>query len=379
MKTIVILFCMCMSAFAGHTQAFVKSATDDFDWRVTGRVLMDAGFFHSDSTRLGNGVVMGDVRLGALMHFLQDWTGKIEVGYAYNKVALKDTYIAYKKGDHSWKAGYYFEPFGTEIQVATTAYRLMNMSTTSTAFGDKRKLGATYTCNRKYFTVVGGIFGDTDLENSKNIDGGYTLTAQLIGRPVYDEEKVVHLGFSARFSEPDKEKKEKLIYKAGAPSYVLNKEKNTFLRAEVTHALNQWRMGADIILLYKSFYFQSEYLMAHVNRFGSRNYTGKGLYSQIGFLLGGDRKYKYSRANGWVSNPDPNNLELLLRYNITDLNDKKAGICGGQAQDVTLGVNYFFNKYVVAKLNYTYMFTDRYAVNGKENIDYIQARLQLRF
>lgn len=368
-----------ISPVIGKTQAFVKSPSEDFEWRLTGRVLMDAGFFRSDSTKLGNGVVMGDIRLGALVHFLQDWSGKIEVGYAYNKVALKDTYIAYKQGKHTWKAGHYFEPFGTEIQVATTAYRFMNMSTTSTAFGDGRKLGVTYEYNEKYYTVVAGLFGNSDLENSKNTDAGYTLTAQIIGRPVYDEEKVVHLGLSAHFSEPDKEKKDKLVYRAGAPSYVLNKEKNKFLYAEIEHTINQWRTGADVIILYKGFYFQSECLVAHVNRYGSRNYTGKGVYSQIGYLLGGDKQYRYDRKNGWVSNPNPKNVELLFRYNITDLNDKKAGICGGQAQDVTLGVNYFFNKYVVAKLNYTYMFTDRYAVNGKENIDYIQARLQLRF
>lgn len=379
MKIVVLAGWMLLWSLGGHAQAFVKSEENRFDWRMTGRILMDAGFFHTDSTKLGNGVVLGDVRLGGLVHFLQDWTGKIEVGYAYNKVSIKDTYIAYRKNEHVWKAGHYFEPFGTEIQVATTDYRFMNISTTSTALGDKRKLGITYAHHRKYLTVVGGLFGDTDLENSKNTNSGYTLTAQVIGRPVYDGQKVVHLGFSARYSEPDKERKEKLVYKAGAPSYVLSKEKNTFLQAEVTNTINQWRVGADVIILYKSLYFQSECLVAYVNRFGPSNYTAKGVYSQIGYLLGGNRQYKYDRTRGWVVNPDPRNIELLFRYNITDLNDSKAAIFGGQAQDFTWGVNYFFNKYVVAKLNYTYMFTDRNAVNGKENIDYIQFRLQLKF
>lgn len=379
MRICIIVICILIFPYIGKSQTFVKSSSDDFEWRVIGRVLMDAGFFRSDSTKLGNGVVMGDIRLGALVHFLQDWTGKIEVGYAYNKVALKDTYIAYKWGNNTLKAGHYFEPFGTEIQVATTAYRFMNMSTTSTAFGDGRKLGVSYAYNQKCFTVVGGFFGNSDLENSKNGDAGYTLTAQVIGRPVYEEDKVVHLGLSAHFSEPDKEKKDKLVYKAGAPTYVLNREKNKFLLAEIDHVTNQWRTGADIIVLYKGIYFQSECLVAHVNRHGGRNYTGKGVYSQIGYLLGGDKQYRYDRTNGWVANPNPKNIELLFRYNITDLNDKKAGIMGGQAQDITLGINYFFNKYVVAKLNYTYMFTDKQAVNGREELDYVQLRLQLRF
>ena len=204
MRVIVVLICMLLP-FAGRSQAFVKSSDGNFEWRLIGRVLMDAGFFRGDSTKLGNGVVLGDVRLGTTVRFLQHWSGKIEAGYAYNKLALKDTYIAYKRGNHVWKAGYYFEPFGTELRVSTVAYRFMNMATTSTVLGDGRKLGVSYEYNRKFFTVVGGIFGNTSLENSKEGDAGYTLAAQVIGRPVYEEEKVIHIGLSAHFSDPDKE------------------------------------------------------------------------------------------------------------------------------------------------------------------------------
>lgn len=374
----VFFICLLLPCYGG-AQAFVQSSGDVLKWRLTGRALFDAAFFHSDSTRLGNGVAIGDVRLGGLVHFLQDWTGKIDVGFAHNKVGLKDTYIAYTRDKHQWKAGYYFEPFGTEIQEPTTGYRFMNMSVTSTSFGDKRKVGVSYRYTAHDITAVGGFFGDTELESSKNMDGGYTFAAQLIGRPVYDEEKLVHIGVSARFSKPDQEKKDKLTYKAGAPSYVFHKEKNVFLKADVTRTINQWRTGADLIVFFKELYFQSEYLVAHVNRFGGKNYTGQGVYTQIGYLLGGNKQYKYNRTMGMVENPDPKNVELLLRYNITDLNDHRAGICGGRAQDITVGVNYFFNKYVIAKLNYTFMFTDRYAVNGKEDVEYVQARLQLKF
>ena len=378
MRVIVVLICMLLP-FAGRSQAFVKSSDGNFEWRLIGRVLMDAGFFRGDSTKLGNGVVLGDVRGGTTVRFLQHWSGKIEAGYAYNKLALKDTYIAYKKGDNVWTAGYYLETFGTELRVSTVAYRFMTMATTSTVLGDGRKLGVSYEYNRKFFTVVGGIFGNTSLENSKEGDAGYTLAAQVIGRPVYEEEKVIHIGLSAHFSDPDKETKDKMVYKGGAPSYVFNKEKNVLLRAEVNQAINEWKTGADIIVLYKRFYFQSECLVNHVNRYGGRNYTGKGVYSQIGCLLGGDKQYRYDRVNGWVANPNPKNIEIVFRYNYTDLDDGKAGIYGGRAQDITFGANYFFNDYVTAKLNYTSIFTNKRAVHGKENVNFLQARLQLRF
>lgn len=376
---IAVFACVLLFPLAGRGQAFVVSPDGELEWRMTGRVLMDAGFFRGDSTKLGNGAVLGDVRLGTVARFGQDWTGKIEAGFAYNKLSLKDTYIAYKRGSHQWKAGYYFKPFGTELRTSTTTYRFMNLSTTCAVFGDGRKLGVTYEYNRKFFTATGGFFSNSTLENSKTGDAGYTLSAQLAGRFVYEEEKLVHVALSAHFSNPDKEDREKLVYKGGAPSYVFNREKNRFLYAEVDRVTAEWRTGADVLVLYKGFYFQSEWLMNRVNRDGAGDYTGKGVYSQVGWLLGGDRQYRYDRANGWVANPKPKNVELLFRYNYTDLDDKSAGIYGGRAQDITLGANYFFNARLAAKLNYTCMFTDKHAVDGEESVGFVQLRLQMHF
>ena len=57
MRVIVVLICMLLP-FAGRSQAFVKSSDGNFEWRLIGRVLMDAGFFRGDSTKLGNGAAL---------------------------------------------------------------------------------------------------------------------------------------------------------------------------------------------------------------------------------------------------------------------------------------------------------------------------------
>lgn len=375
---LVFIFCYCCTVL-GYAQAFVQSADKEFEWRIIGRVLFDGGIFRSDSTALGNGVAVGDLRLGAVMQFLEHWQGRIEIGYADSKVSLKDVYIAWHKGEHTVKAGHYFEPFGIENRVATTAYRLMTMSGTNKAFGDRRKLGISYAYDRHRLTMTGGIFSDGDVDNTKSLDEGYTVAAKVVVRPVYEERKLLHIGLSARFSAHDTAESREFVYKGGAPTWVLNKDANQFIRARVTNMINQWRGGGDFIGLYNGFYIQGEYLFAHINRMGSSNYTGMGGYIQMGCLLWRDRQYTYNRAQGWVNNPAARNLELLFRYNITDMNDRKAAIMGGQEQDLTVGVNYFINTYVVVRLNYTHMFTDKYAVNGKESVDFVQGRLQFSF
>lgn len=379
MKRLLIL-CFWLSAFQGiQAQAFVKSADNAFEWRMIGRVLFDGGVFQSDSAELGNGVAIGDLRLGTLLRFLGNWQARIELGYADSKVSLKDIYVAYRQGAHTWKAGHYFEPFAIDNRLATTDYRLMTMSVTNKAFGDIRKLGISYIYDIHPVTGAIGIFSDGDINNDKSLDEGYTCVGKIAGRPLYDEEKLVHIGLSARFSAHDKSERKEWVYKAGAPTNVLNKNVNRFISATVTDMINQWRGGIDVIAFYRGAYLQSEYLVAHINRIGPKNYTGKGGYVQLGYLLLGNRHYKYNRIQGWVNNPDAKNMEILFRYNVTDMNDRGSGIMGGKEEDLSAGVNYFMNKYVAVRLNYTHVFTDRYAVYGKESFGFLQGRLQLSF
>lgn len=376
--SLFVVVCLLLPLW-GMAQGFVKSEKENFEWRVIGRAMFDGGVFFSDSTKLGNGVVINDLRLGAVVRFLKHWEGRVEIGFAESKVSLKDIYIAYDYNEHSIRAGHYFELFGIENRVATTTYRLMNMSVTNNAFGDRRKIGVSYMYDNTRWTAAGGLFSDSDVDNNKGLDEGYTIVGKVVGRPVFDENKLVHIGLSARFSEHDEAERQKLVYKAGAPTSVLKSDENQFLRTSVTDMINQWRWGADVIMLYKGAYLQSECLVAHVNRAGAPNYTGKGGYVQVGYLLLGDRKYSYNPSQGWVDNPAASNLELLFRYNITSMNDRHAEIMGGKEQDITLGVNYFLNKYVAVRLNYTYMVTDKYAVNGKESVNFVQGRLQFSF
>ncbi len=167
----------------------------------------------------------------------------------------------------------------------------------------------------------------------------------------------------------------------GVPTNVLKRSANQFIYAEVADAINQWKFGADLILIYDGFYFQSEYSAIKLNRKTAvHNYVSDGIYAQAGLLLLGDKKYNYDNIQGWVPNPNPKNLELLLRYNITDLNDRDAAVMGGKLKDLTIGANYFINKYVAVRLNFTHAKVDGNGHYGvAEKFNYIQGRFQLNF
>ena len=77
-----------------------------------------------------------------------------------------------------------------------------------------------------------------------------------------------------------------------------------------------------------------------------------------------------------IVNPAPKSLEVLCRYNMIDLND--AGIRGGRLTDISLGMNYFINKYV-AKINYTHMMVGNSSPKGGDDFNLIQAGCNFHF
>jgi phosphate-selective porin OprO/OprP len=344
--------------------------------------LFDGGVFFEDKTELGNSVNFADGRLGVIARFQKHWEGKVEFGYTLGQPLVSDAYVAYNREKWGVQVGWCFEPFGIDGRMGTADYRLMNAASSVAILGDKRKVGIAYTYRIKPLTFVGGFFSDADVTNLKNDDAGYTIAAKVAGRPVYEEDRLIHIGMSARYSEHDRTERERIVFGGGLSTFVLNSAANRFVNAEVTGMINQWKYGVDVIGVYKNLYFQAEYASVYVNRLaGLGNYAANGGYAQFGLLLLGTKRYAYNPSQGWVTNPGAKNLELLVRYNITNLNDRGAGVMGGQLQDVTFGANYFINRFVAVRVNYVHAFTDEYSAtgNGKESFSYVQGRVQVNF
>lgn len=49
-------------------------------------------------------------------------------------------------------------------------------------------------------------------------------------------------------------------------------------------------------------------------------------------------------------------MELTLRYNYTNLNDRSAQLSGGKESDLSVGVNYYLNRHFGLKLDLHYVF-----------------------
>lgn len=370
--SLLLLFIFQMFLFIPlKAQDFVVSKSNNFEWRMMGRVFFDGGVFFNDNGGLGNGFQINDLRLGTQILFLQDWNVKMELGYGDENVSVKDVYINYKTGEHNIRLGYYHEPFGVD-RIGSTNFKFIETSSADKTFGSSRKLGVSYIYNQTYFNFMGGVFSDGNINKANQLNQGYTLSAKFIGRPVTGERQLLHLAIAPRFSSNGEE----IRFNGGVPTSLLSGEDNRFVSATVDRVINQWKMEAEVIAIYHKWYVEGHYLMAHVNRAGVENYNAQGGYVQGGYMILGE-KQNYNSVTGMVANPAPKSLEILCRYNRTNLND--AGIIGGRLGDVSVAVNYFINRYIAARVNYVHVMTSDSAPAGADNFDLIQGRIQFSF
>jgi len=376
MRKIVWLFVTFFVMHGASAQLVLKSEKGELDCRFIGRALFDGGVFFSDSTDLGNAVEVNDVRLGMVLHFLEHWSGKIELGFSGGEISLKDVYINYAKGRHQVRVGNFFEPFSLEYRIGSSDMKFNGAAVTGKVFGDKRRLGISYTYHVDPLNVAVGAFGDKDVNNEKEGDEGYALSGRVLYRPYLQAGNVLHVGVSSRFSVEGESEQNTVTFSGGIPSDLIAQK---FLTAKIDDAINQWRFGAEVVCVYDKLYVQGEYLMGHVNCVASaENYTGDGCYVQVGYaLLTG--KYGYDKLTGMAKAPGVKSLEVLCRYNVTNLNDREAGIMGGRQNDFSVGAIYYFNKYVAAKASYTVVDLDKHAREGNQTFSMLQGRLQISF
>ncbi len=392
-----VLALLCFETYAQEKielQAYVKkgsisiaSKDGNYKFGFGGRVFMDAAAYFDDETNLGNGSEFRDIRLLMKATIWKKWDAKINVAFAGGKVLAKDIFAQYNFSNNKHlRIGYFFEPFGLERTESSKSIKFLEIASTNEAFGPGRGLGFQYaTFGKQYYWGV-GLFGDKDINNSKSGDEAYGLSSRLVYAAFVNKGTALHIGVSATYRTAnanginnDGENAVKHItYRSRAATHV---EARRFIDAKVWNAKNQFKYGLEILAATGSLAFQGELIGASVNReSGFKDYKASGWYGQLAFLLNG-KQYKYKMSTARLAKPGPGSIELLARYNQTDLNDSNALIMGGKQNDLSLGIVYYMNHNILLKLNYVNVDIDENnAISTQaEKFSMIQTRFQIAF
>ena len=114
-----------------------------------------------------------------------------------------------------------------------------------------------------------------------------------------------------------------------------------------------------------------------IRRNNSPSYNAYGGYIEGGYFILGNR-LGYDRRDALpLCLENKNSLAIFVRVNHTNLND--SDLKCGALTDLSAGMNYYLNKHIIFRLNYSHVKTDQYSALGKAHYNVLQSRIQIKF
>ena len=389
MKTLMIV-CAVASLCAFSALADDVS-TPKFSIKPTGRILMDGAVYmggnskieNDEDTKFVDGVAIPDLRLGAKASYGK-WKAKIDVGFGYGKVGLKDTYIEYDINENNFIRGGYFVPqWGLNSETSSSMKPSYEEPTSNEFFyANPRLLALMWVYDKGQYFAGTSVFTEANAMKKNATEMGkqsWGVQTRLLYRPKHIDGDVLQLGCSFNYSSPDNEEHNGFNYSANFPSRV---SKVTDLSATIDHAKGSFKLSPEFLLIKGNMAFEAQYYYMNVIRKdGFKNFKAHGAYGMFRALLIGSQ-YTYTHTDAGVATPAAGSLEMVLGYNYTKGSDSSAAVWGGISQDANCTFNYYVNSWMIARLRYSYTTVrDRKVENlpPKRHVNILEARLQIIF
>lgn len=369
-------------------------AEDDgpkFTIKPTGRILMDGAVYMGGNSGVSDdydekfvdGVAIPDLRLGAKASYGK-WKAKIDVGFAYGKVGLKDTYFEYDINDANFLRGGYFVPnWGLNSETSSSMKPSYEEPSSNEFFAaNPRMLALMWEYNKGQFLTATSIFAEANVMTQKaNVmkKQGWGAETRLVWRPRHVNYDVTQIGISLNYTSPNNADHNGFTFSSNFPTRV---SQINCMDAIVDHANGAFKLSPEFLLIKNRIAFETQYYFLDIFRHkGYNNFQAHGAYGMFRAQLIGSG-YCYNMADGGVATPGKGTLELVLGYNYTDASDKHAGVWGGVSNDANLTFNYYINNWMIARLRYSYTEVHDRKVEDllpKRHVNTIEARLQIIF
>ncbi len=389
MKTLMIV--CAVASLCAFSALADDDSTPKFSIKPTGRILMDGAVYmggnskieNDEDTKFVDGVAIPDLRLGAKASYGK-WKAKIDVGFGYGKVGLKDTYIEYDINENNFIRGGYFVPqWGLNSETSSSMKPSYEEPTSNEFFyANPRLLALMWVYDKGQYFAGTSVFTEANAMKKNATEMGkqsWGVQTRLLYRPKHIDGDVLQLGCSFNYSSPDNEEHNGFNYSANFPSRV---SKVTDLSATIDHAKGSFKLSPEFLLIKGNMAFEAQYYYMNVIRKdGFKNFKAHGAYGMFRALLIGSQ-YTYTHTDAGVATPAAGSLEMVLGYNYTKGSDSSAAVWGGISQDANCTFNYYVNSWMIARLRYSYTTVrDRKVENllPKRHVNILEARLQIIF
>lgn len=361
-----------------------------FKVQPMGRVLIDGAFFAPHKNGFTDGIAIPDVRIG-LKATYGNWMAKMDIGFGYGKIGVKDVYMQYAFNEnHLLRGGYFVHQFGLQSATSSSMKPSFEAPLTDTYMNATgRNLGLMYLFDKNQFLASASFIVGTSLTEPANEQGKVSLggISRLLWRPLHKTGTVVQVGVSGWYQSAYHERVEdangEMVTSRGyfdySANYPTRVDKITLLSTDIQNARGVFKLSPELLISKGRFALEGQYYYMNVNRKGGHAFTAQGAYGLFRALIIGDKEYGYSSPDGGLATPKPKTLECVLGYNYTNANNSKAGIFGGISNDWSVTLNYYINKYMLCRLRWSYTNVRDSSVVPKNHVNIIEARIQFKF
>ena len=271
------IFTAAMALLCAAATAYAEGGDEPkFSIKPTGRILLDGALYASPQKEMfKDGAAIPDVRLGAKMSYGK-WDAKIDVGFAYGKVGLKDLYIGYNFNDKNLiRMGSFIHQYGLQSATSSSMKPTMEEPVSNAVFNDSRQLGVMFVHYGDKFLATASAHVEPSstkviLAPTQFTQEGYGFRSRLVYRPVHSDGKTVQVGFSGGFASPQRridadgvDVHDGFQFKSNFPTRVTQV---TALDAVVDHSMNLWKFTPELLLSYDRVALETQYFFQQVNR-----------------------------------------------------------------------------------------------------------------
>lgn len=367
---------LCLFLACGVT--IILQAQDSLKLKFRSRALLDASVTSFQEQNVQGYYRLEDFRVGFKAEY-HNMEIKADIGLGSGKVAIKDLLLQATWKNHTLAIGNTYDPFSMDMLISTADLRFHQSATSVLAFTDGRKLGITWHYQKPSFYVASGIYTYNDINKiGTNQRNSLVSTSRAVWRKQQTTERLLHFGgaFSFRTAPVNQKDYNKEISAVGVTSML----PEPLLAINIGRPQKEFKGVIEALVTGSHYLIQGEYYLNRYHMSGHKNYQPHGGYIQASYLLKG-KGFKYDTTCAVPGRPRSKQaLELSVRFNYTDMNDKEADIWGGEEKDLSVGLNFYLNEYIGFKINGSYTWIGKHCnQNYKNNYFVPQARIQYIF
>ncbi len=323
----------------------------DMTVNIGGRIQVDTAFFDDDVTDLNSGTEFRRARLFAEGDIDEDWGYKLQLEFATGDALIGDGFISYGLAGGKLLLGQSKVPFSLEEVTSSKYITFMERSAAVNTFAPARRVGVIWYKTAGKMHYGAGVFGQN---SNLDVDGdeGLGIGGRFAYAPILNDQSVLHFGVNASLQEPTNTDANTVRFRARPAAHVTGTR--LIDTGDITGVDSTSYLGLEAAFVNGPFSAQAEWIGTGVDREagagGDLDFDGYYAFASW-FLTGETRPYKGATFGRVTPQNKRGAWEIAARYQAIDLTD--GNITGGEQETITLGVNYYANKYLRFMFNYS--------------------------